>query len=120
MRAHGVTDFPDSGALGNASPGGDLDPGNPAYQAARRACQPLWPHASQDPAQSAQAATNSLRFARCMRGHAITNFPDPNPHGGPSGHGGFDLRGLGIDMHSPQFQAATQACQHYLGPNGKG
>jgi hypothetical protein len=120
MRSHGVTDFPDSGALGNASPSGDLDPNNPTYRAARQACQSLWPHVNPDPAQAAQALSDGLKLSRCMRSHGITNFPDPSPHGGPGGHGGFDLRGLGIDLNSPQFQAAQQACQHYLGPNGKG
>jgi hypothetical protein len=120
MRAHGVTDFPDSGGLGQASPGSDLDPANPTYRAAWQACQALWPTTHVSPAEAAQALADGLKFSACMREHGITSFPDPDPHGGPHGHGGIDLRGLGIDPNSPQFRAAQQACQHYLGPNGKG
>jgi hypothetical protein len=120
MRAHGVTDFPDSGGPIQASPGSDLDPSNPTYKAARQACQSLQTTVHLNPAQAAQAFANSLRFSKCMRNHGITNFPDPDPHGGPNGHGGVNLSGSGIDLNSPQFQTAKQACKHYLGPNGKG
>lgn len=118
MRSHGVTDYPDSGGPAQASPGSDLDPGNPAYQRARSACQPLMPRASLDPSQAAQAHADDLAFARCMRQHGITNYPDPDPHGGPNGHGGVDLRG--IDQDSPRFTAAQQACRQYQDPYGKG
>jgi hypothetical protein len=53
-----------------------------------------------------------------MRNHGITNYPDPGPHSGPGGGWGIHLSG--IDLNSPQFQAARQACRHYVGPNGKG
>lgn len=116
MRAHGVRDYPDSGALLGSSP--DLDPSNPTYQAARRACQSLLPsHPAQ---QQAQNYANGLKFSECMRQHGITNFPDPDPHGGPNGHGGINLNHSGIDPNSPQYQAAQQACRHYLGDTGKG
>jgi hypothetical protein len=45
MRSHGITDFPDPTANGgititkNAGTGSDLDPNNPQFQAAQRACQ---------------------------------------------------------------------------------
>ena len=45
MRAHGVPDFPDPNASGglqlSGGPGSDLDPNNPAFQAAQRVCQPV-------------------------------------------------------------------------------
>jgi hypothetical protein len=54
MRSHGITDFPDprssSGRVGfsiTASPGGDLDPNNPQYQAANNACENLVPRPRQ-------------------------------------------------------------------------
>ncbi len=56
MRAHGVRDFPDPNAQGGrisisikASPGSDLNPGSPQFQAAQKACQSILPgirHAS--------------------------------------------------------------------------
>jgi hypothetical protein len=111
MRAHGVTDYPDSGVLLGASPGTDLDYNNPTYRAARQACQSLRPVASLNPAQQAQANANQLKFAHCMRQHGITKYPDPD-------RDRVDLRG--IDLNSPQFKAAQQACRQYLGPNDKG
>jgi hypothetical protein len=43
MRAHGISDFPDPNSQGmlqiKAQPGSDLDPNNPRYQAANKACQ---------------------------------------------------------------------------------
>jgi hypothetical protein len=100
MRAHGVTDFPDSGGPIQASPGSDMDPNNPTYQAASQPRQSLLLTATL--AQAAQAFANGLK-----RRHGITNFPDP--HGGPGGRGGVDLRGRGIDLNSTQFQAAQGA-----------
>jgi len=43
MRTHGISDFPDPNSQGGiaiqARPGGDLDPHNPRFQAANKACQ---------------------------------------------------------------------------------
>lgn len=47
MRAHGISDFPDPNSQGQlqiqAKPGSDLDPNNPRFQAANRACQQYQP-----------------------------------------------------------------------------
>jgi hypothetical protein len=44
MRAHGITYFPDPSSSGPiARPGSDLDPNNPQFQAAEKACQSLMP-----------------------------------------------------------------------------
>lgn len=47
MRSHGIKDFPDpttsSGISISAGPGSDLDPNNPAFQAAQTACQHYLP-----------------------------------------------------------------------------
>jgi hypothetical protein len=118
MRARGVTDYPDSGGPIQASPGSDLDPSNPTYRAARQTCQSLQPTANLNPAQQAQANADALKFSECMRNHGITKYPDPQ--GGIGGNSTVNLTGLGIDLNSPQFRAAQQACRHYVGPNGKG
>lgn len=44
-----------------------------------------------------------LKFAKCMRAHGVTDFPDP------SSGGGIQLA-AGIDPASPSFQAAQKAC----------
>jgi hypothetical protein len=50
MRSHGIADFPDPSAQGGAlrlsihgGPGGDLNPNNPQFQAAQKACGSLLP-----------------------------------------------------------------------------
>jgi hypothetical protein len=44
-----------------------------------------------------------------MRSHGVPNFPDPST--GPVGEQVIDLRRTGIDLSSPTFQAASEACQ---------
>jgi hypothetical protein len=71
--------------------------------------------AQNDPAN----ATKALAFAKCMRSHGVSNFPDPN---------GGELRLQvqktpnstsvnGLEVNGPAFQSAMQACRSYL-PNG--
>ena len=116
MRAHGITDYPDSDGPLKVTGSGDLNPGNPTYRKARQACQPLLPVIRLSPAQAAQGNADVLRFAHCMRQHGITKFPDPR-----AGIDGNDTVFLGkIDLHSPQFLAAQHACRRYQGPDGKG
>ncbi len=62
--------------------------------------------ASTSSSPGSSASHEPLAFSRCMRAHGVTDFPDPDPHGGPGGRGGPGLRGRGIDMNSPQFKAA--------------
>jgi len=52
-----------------------------------------------------------------MRANGLTNFPDP------SGGGGLNLDGTGINPASPAFQTAQSKCQKLLpggGPGGHG
>jgi hypothetical protein len=112
IRSHGVPNFPDP------KPGGGFNsssnPNDPQLQAAQQACGNLLPGGGNQtsggnftPQQQAQL----LQYAQCMRAHKILNFPDPTSKG---------LGSLnGIDMNSPQFQSASQACQPLL-PNQGG
>jgi hypothetical protein len=68
-----------------------------------------------DPANSSRA----LAFARCMRSHGISNFPDPTG-------GKLQLQVQkspnstsvnGVEVNGPAFKSAMQACHSYL-PNG--
>src|SRR5215469_9241605 len=83
MRAHGISDFPDPTSQGgialNGGPGSDLNPSSPLFKAANSACKPLLPpQKALSPAQQAAARAQALRYARCMRAHGISDFPDPN------------------------------------------
>jgi hypothetical protein len=44
-----------------------------------------------------------------MRNHGIHDFPDPDSSGNFPG-----IRHFGIDPNTSQFQAANNACQHYV------
>jgi hypothetical protein len=68
---------------------------------------------------SAADAGKALAFARCMRSHGVTNFPDPTG-------GRLELQVQkspdstsvnGVEVNGPVFQSAMQACRSYL-PNG--
>jgi hypothetical protein len=63
------------------------------------------------------SSAGDLAYARCMRSHGISDFPDPSPslgggaietHGGP---------GSDLDPTNPRFRAANQACRSLI-PGG--
>jgi hypothetical protein len=115
MRAHGLPDFPDPSSQGHllvkAHSGGDLNPTSPQYQSANKACGHLLPNGGQDTsAQQQEVLVRFLRYAKCMRSHAIPNFPDPTLS---SGGVNLILKGTGVDLRSPQFQNAQQACRPF-------
>ena len=104
MRAHGVSNFPDSAVSVN---GGQVQLNiphgvkrEPNFASASRACQRDLP-CSGVPAKHVNIQ-EELAFSRCMRSHGITDFPDPLPGGG------WDIPG---GTNSPQFEAAAHACQ---------
>ena len=112
MRAHGVTNFPDPDANGNITlPGQGTGAQSPKMAAARTACDPLLPPAQK--ARNAPDRASSLRYAKCMRAHGVTNFPDP------SADGGIVLDPSVVNPSSPQFKSAQQACKSLL-PGGGG
>ena len=61
-----------------------------------------------NPSQT-QAQQQGLSFARCMRAHGVSSFPDQTPSGG-----GFNLSAPGINSSSPAFKAAQTACNNLL------
>jgi hypothetical protein len=119
MRAHGIKDFPDPGSDGgitlNAGPGSDLDQHNPQYQIASSACAQLLPPERHPNVQ--QLKTANLNYAKCMRAHGISDFPDPKPDGT------LQIKadpGSDLDPSNPQFKAADNACKHYEPGGGQG
>jgi hypothetical protein len=62
---------------------------------------------------SASGPNPALEFAKCMRAHGVTNFPDPG------GSGNIELApGSGLNPQSPAFQTAQKACNKYLPDKG--
>jgi hypothetical protein len=45
-----------------------------------------------------------IAFSKCMRTHGVTDFPDP------SGGGGLNIGGTGINPQAPAFRSAQAAC----------
>lgn len=120
MQSHGFSDFPDptpgpNGQGGGFSikggPGSDLDPSNPRYEAANRACEVLLPYGGALPPPTASQMAGYNAFASCVRKHGFPSFPDP------TSQGVFVLHNF--DMSSPQFQSAQKTCRsvaHLSGP----
>jgi hypothetical protein len=114
MRAHGVTNFPDPNAQGviQYSSTMGIDPNSQTFTSARTACNNLLPNGGQPtPAQQAQRQQEMVAFSKCMRAHAIKDFPDP---GFSHGHFGITITatpGGDLDPNNPQFQAAQHACR---------
>ena len=117
MRAHGVADFPDPDAQGNiiqhVSGNQPDDENSSVFQAADTACHHLLPGGGgRSTAAQQQVISRWLRIAQCMRAHGVPNYPDPKV----SGRSIVILFGTGINVNSPQFQAAEHACKSVIPP----
>jgi len=91
-----------------------VDTGSAEFTAAQDTCSHFRQGVSfiTDPAQKTEMAARQLAFAQCMRAHGI-DIPDPDPNAtGPGSRGLFG--GTNVDVNSPAYQAAYQACQSTL------
>jgi hypothetical protein len=117
MRAHGMADFPDPDAEGNiiqhVSGNQPDDENSSVFQAADTACHHLLPGGGgRSTAAQQQVISRWLKIAQCMRAHGVPNYPDPQV----SGRSIVILSGAGINVNSPQFQAAEHACKSVIPP----
>ncbi len=114
MRSHGVPNFPDPQRVS----GGNfkltiqrLGASSPHFNAAMSACNHLLPNGgsgSQETAQQTRTRlADELSFARCMRSHGLSRFPDPTAQGELSVE---MVQAQGIDVHSPAVLHIVQAC----------
>lgn len=104
MRNHGYPRFPGPDSVGNFNLTG-IDLNTPRGRSAVAACTSQ--AAPSNPGQqNAQALSQGLKFARCMRAHGVTNFPDPNPDGQNS----F----AASNGQAPLVQRAFTACRPLL------
>src|SRR6478736_10102251 len=113
MRSNGMPNFPDPQRF----VGGNVKltihqsgSGSPHFQAAMRACNHLLPThgGGQEPAQQTRKQlADELSFARCMRSHGLSRFPDPSAQGGLTVE---MVQAQGIDVHSHAVLRVVQAC----------
>jgi hypothetical protein len=112
MRADGVPNFPDP-QLGSVHDSLTIKPAvsnGPRFGAALRTCKRLLPNGgvSQETAQQRfTQLADRLSFARCMRSHGATRFPDPTAQGQLTVE---MVEAQRIDVHSPVFLRAVQSC----------
>lgn len=124
MRSHGVPNFPDLGGNGMriAASGRTISVNGSSFSASafsltRQKCRRFLPHTSASPLQAARQRQQGLKFARCMRGHGVPNFPDPTAAPGSGANQVAHLSGVSAqELQSPDFQAAAKACGG--GPKG--
>lgn len=115
MRAHGVSNFPDPLPTGGFPRGAADD--SPAARAARRSCfHILRPGLGGRHAPSSSELAAAVRYARCVRAHGVPSFPDPVTSLANRNVNVIDDAGIlfpvgsSIDIQSPAFQHAEEAC----------
>ncbi len=116
MRSHGVPNFPDpnsSGVLPKRQVA-QVAAGTPEFVPAHRACGHLLPNAGQPSSAQVQQAWSDMRsFARCMRSHGVSTWPDPSVTSAQDNRPFFNTP-ASIDPNAPQITAKIRACQHVM------
>lgn len=110
MRSHGDPAWPDPGGDGAfPNDNGSLDKSSPQFKKASAACKNLQPGGPSQ-ADFQRGYKQLLKYSACMRANGMPKFPDPvlEDHG-------VGIKG-DIDMHSPQYKKAHQAC-HSIAPD---
>ena len=114
MRTHGVPTFPGPDATGGIAKPAVIaaSQANPSkFDSAQSACQHLQPTNGlgppETPQQQATQRLDALSFAKCMRSHGVSRFPDPNSQGQLSV---AMVEAQGIDVHSPAVLHIVQTC----------
>ena len=115
MRSHGVPTFPDPTSSGQIPKTQvvSASKSNPSrFDSADSACRHLLPNGGngETPAQIAQDWSEFRDFARCMRSHGVSNWPDPTSRSTTDRRPAFDITAVGLDGHSPQLRATAQQC----------
>lgn len=89
------------------------DPSSAQFAAATQACHRLLPQGvPASGAEQHQEFLHGVQAAQCMRSHGYPAWPDPT--------NGSNAQAIptGIDMNSPQYQAAAKACGVSLPSSG--
>jgi hypothetical protein len=111
MRSKGVPNFPDPQRFVGGNVKLTIHQLGPS-QVALSACSHLLPtnggNGSQETTQQTRTQlADELSFARCMRSHGVSRFPDPTPQDGLSVE---MVQAQGIDVHSPAVLRVVQTC----------
>jgi hypothetical protein len=116
MRGHGLSNFPDphvtvapgggSVAVAQGIPAGAV--ASPKFRAAQKACQGIIPvPGSSGSGNHGPSKQAFLAFARCLRGHGVSGFPDPDAQGQLTLS---MISAAGVDLKAPSFFTAAKAC----------
>jgi hypothetical protein len=110
MRSHGVAGLP-SPVSSPAAFKHSFTTTTPVYTQALGACQRLIPgqqnSSDGDSSHSRKQIEGMVAFARCIRSHGFTRFPDPTSTGELNHQ---MLAQAGIDLHQPAVIRAANAC----------
>jgi hypothetical protein len=114
IREHGVPGFPDpqvSSSPGETSVAQMLPKSvasSPRFKSAQRACRGIVPGpGSQGSSDQLAHKSEFLAFARCVRAHGVSGFPDPNSRGQITPQ---MLSSAGVDFHSQAFLPGAIKC----------
>ena len=121
MRSRGVLNFPDP-SIGGAfvkETAQQLGVTSSQYQAAQDACARLLPNGDNGPTATElqQSWTDMASFARCMRSHGVTNWPDPTRYPPHPERPTFNLQPVGVDPNSPHITVEIHECEPLLHGN---
>ncbi len=113
MRAHGVPGFPDP-SNGQFNLAG-INQDSPQFAHAGGICGSSGGNTGAS--QQVEIATQGLNFARCMRGHGVTDFPDPSANGNGNGDSqSFSFSGIDAGV----VQKALATCRPLLSGGSSG
>jgi hypothetical protein len=121
MRSHGVPNFPDPDSGGGIPKEAlrQLGVSDSQYQAATHACGHLLPAGSSSgrtPAEVRLWWSGMLSFARCMRSHGVSDWPDPTPYPPYPNEPTFNMPD---SLHpTPQIVSKMHECQRLV-PNNE-
>lgn len=110
MRSHGFPGWPDP------LPGGGFDKSklralgytkDQVRAVTDGACKSFVPNGGPQQLSVQQKVADGLSFARCMRSHGVTHFPDPTAQGQLSVE---MVQAQGINVQSPQVLHVVQTC----------
>jgi hypothetical protein len=114
MRTHGVPNWPDptTGGYFDKSRLSALNISQTQMRRLQQPCAHLLPAFNNGPNgpsvhQQRLTMADALSFARCMRHHGVSNFPDPTAG---SGLTVAMVQAQGINVHSPAFLHVVDTC----------